>query len=615
MNKFNDAQSMAISHNVGPCLVLAGPGSGKTTVLTNRILNLIINLNVSPENILVITFTKAAAAEMKNRFIKLPCEVKFRVNNLPTFGTFHSIFFGILRESFGYNLNSLVDENTNKQLLINVIEKYNDIKITDANIKNIISDIKEYKLSIEKGIGFIPKFISKKLFNKIYIDFEERLFNEKKLDFSDMVNVCYRLLSENNDVLKFYQNRFKYILIDEFQDINISQYNIIKLLCSNKNIFVVGDDDQSIYTFRGSHPRVMKDFLKDYKKSRIIRLTQNYRCAKKIVHFSKLVIEENKERFDKDLKSERDIVGYLNVKAFIDSKEENNYIIDMIKEYYRNGIDYKDIAILYRTNLLSNSIKISLSKASIPYIIKGEKYSLYDNFAVIDILSYLSLSMNLSDSESLIRVMNKPFRYINRDIVFNKNASFDYLVNYYKNKDYLLNILSKFKNNLNMIKKQVTTLAIRYIRNNIGYNEYLFDYCKKHNIDYEEESDILDSLEDEAILYPNIKDYLFFIGNEKEKDKKSLNDIKNQDFVNLMTFHTSKGLEFKVVFIIDANDGLIPHKKSIKENDIETERRLFYVGMTRAKDILHILFTVRRFGKNFKASRFILNAVGGQDGK
>lgn len=615
MKKFNDSQSMAISHDIGPCLVLAGPGSGKTTVLINRIINLIANLKVDPENILVITFTKAAATEMKDRFIKLFCDTKHRVNNFPSFGTFHSVFFGILRENFGYNVNSLIDENVYRQILVKVIEDYNEINITDANINNIISDIKEYKISIEKDTSFAPKFTSKKLFNKIYNDFEERLFYEKKLDFSDMINVCYKLLSEYKDVLKLYQDKYKYILIDEFQDINISQYKIIKLLCKNNNIFVVGDDDQSIYTFRGSHPRVMQDFLDDYKKARIIRLTQNYRCAKKIVYFSKSVIEENKDRFDKDLKSERDIIGCLNVKAFIDSKEENNYIIDKINEYFYKGIEYRDMAILYRTNLLSNSIKMSLSKASIPYIIKGEKYSLYDNFAVMDILSYLRLSINILDSEALIRVMNKPFRYINRDIVFHKNVNFDYFITYYRNKDYMLNILSKFKYNLKMIKNQVTALAIRYIRTEIGYNNYLFDYCKKHNIDYEEESDILDSLEDEAILYPNIKDYLYFINKEKEIDKKKINENDNQNFVNLMTFHTSKGLEFKVVFIIDANDGLIPHRKSIKANDIETERRLFYVGMTRAKDILHILFTVRRFGKNFKASRFILKAVGGQDGK
>lgn len=615
MKKFNDTQLMAISHDVGPCLVLAGPGSGKTTVLINRILNLIVNLKVDPQNILVITFTKAAATEMKDRFIKLIGDSKYRVDNFPTFGTFHSIFFGILRESFGYNLNSLVDENINKQILINVIENYNEIKITDTNIKNIISDINDYKLSLEKGISFIPRFTSKKLFDKIYLDFEEKLFNEKKLNFSDMINVCNKLLQEHEDVLKLYQDKFKYILIDEFQDINISQYKTIKLICKNKNIFVVGDDDQSIYAFRGSHPRVMQNFIHDYKNARIIKLTQNYRCAKKIVYFSKLVIEENKDRFFKDLKSEREVIGCLNIKAFIDSKEENDYIIDKIKEYYKKGIDYKDMAILYRTNLLSNSIKISLSKSSIPYIIRGEKYSLYDNFAVMDILLYLRLSINLSDSEAFIRVMNKPFRYINRDIFSYKNANFDNLIKYYKDKDYMLTILSKFKYDLKTVRDKVTALAIRYIRINIGYDEYLLDYCKKHNIDYEELSNILDSLEEESILYPNIQDYLNFVEKEKETEKKNINNNQNQNLVNLMTFHTSKGLEYKVVFIIDANDGLIPHKKSIKENDIETERRLFYVGMTRAKDILHILFTVRRFGKNYKASRFILKAVGGQDGK
>lgn len=614
MKKFNDSQLMAINHGNGPCLVLAGPGSGKTTVLTNRIYNLVVNMEVEPETILVITYTRAAAIEMKERFFELLKEEKYRINDIPSFGTFHSIFFEILREKFGYSSNSLLDYKSNIQILISIIEKYNEIKITQGSINNIINNINEYKASIEKGEKFIPKYLNDRLFSKIYADYKDRLFDEKKLDFSDMISVCYELLNKHNDVLKYYQNKYKYVLIDEFQDINISQYKIIKLLCKNKNIFVVGDDDQSIYTFRGSHPKVINDFLRDYKKTQIIYLSQNYRCARKIVYFSKLVIDENKDRFYKELKSERSKIGDLNIKAFVDSREENDYIIENIKKYYYKGIDYKDMAILYRTNLLSNLIKSALGKVGIPYIIKGEKYSLYDNFAACDILAYLRLAINKNDTEALIKVINKPNRYINRDII-NKNCTFENIVKIYQEKDYIFNNILKFENDLKKIRKQITALAIRYIRISVGYNEYLINYCKEHGVDYDEVSEILDLLEEEAILYKDINEFLKHIDIEKEKEKKQEKNENYNDYVNLMTFHTSKGLEFKVVFIIDANDGLIPHKKSIRNDDIETERRLFYVGMTRAKDILHILFTTRRFGKNFKASRFILKAVGGQDGK
>ena len=609
--KFNREQEQAVKHVDGSCLVLAGPGSGKTFVLTNRILNLILEENVRPDSILVITFTRASAFEMKDRFKKLLDEQKCIIDDLPTFGTFHSVFFEILKNDFGYNQNSLLKDDEDRFILSKVLEKHKNIKINDIFISNTLKEIKDYKQSLERNEIYKPKSINFRLFNNILNDFQKEMFHDKKLDFSDMITMCYELLKSDKKILSRYQNKYKYVLIDEFQDINKSQYELIKLICKSKNLFVVGDDDQSIYKFRGSHPRVMNDFLKDYKHSKIIYLNKNYRCAKKIVWFSNYMIKYNKERFDKELIANRKEVGKFEIKAFNDSIEENKYIIDLIRHYNSFGLKLSDMAILYRTNILLNSIKRELNKHNINYIVKGENLGIYDNFAVKDIISYLKYAIYGESSSDLMNIANKPLRYISRNSINYKNTTIYDLIEYYKDKDYVLKNIYKFRHDLDIIKNSITAIAIKYIRRNINYDEYLLNFCKTNNIDYDEIKDILDVFEEEAIGYNDIDQFLKHIECEKHKDVNT----KNEDAVNLMTFHLSKGLEYKVVFIIDANDGIIPHTKSLRENDLEIERRLLYVGMTRAKDFLHIFFTTRRFGKNFRPSRFILEAIGGQDGQ
>ena len=414
MKKNNPNQEKAILHKDGPCLVISGPGSGKTYVITNRIYNLIKNYKIKAKSILVITFTRASADEMKARFLKLAKEKRLILDSEPVFGTFHSVFYEILRRDFGYSSNSLIEKEESLAIL---------------------NSIREY---------------------------EKILYEYRKIDFSDMIVKCHELLEDNSLVLEKYQNLFRYILIDEFQDINKSQYNLVKLICKSENLFVVGDDDQSIYSFRGSMPSVMKDFLKDYPDATKICLDINYRSKSNIVNYSKRLIDYNKMRFKKSLTSNDKEIGVIEIKKFTDSRDEDHYIIEKIREYMLDGYNMRDIAILYRTNLLSHSVMQDLEKSGIRYRIKTDE-----------------------------------------------------------------------------------------------------------------------------------------------------NDIGGEDAVNLMTFHLSKGLEFKTVFIIDANDGITPHKKSIKDYELETERRLFYVAMTRAKSNLHIYFTSRRFGKNYMASRFILEVLGG----
>ena len=343
--KISINQEKAIRHGNGPCIVLSGPGSGKTFVLTNRILNLICEYGISPENILVITFTRAAANEMKSRFKILLRDNAIKLNDMPSFGTFHSIFFEILKNDFGYNNNSLLRDTDERVYLSEVLESDKNRKVTSDTITNIIKDIKSYKLHNEREERFTPKYLSVNEFRRIYNNYQEKLFNNKKLDFSDMIIKCGELLSIHSDVLTYYQERYKYILIDEFQDINKSQYDLVKMICRNRNLVVVGDDDQSIYKFRGSHPRVMNDFLKDYRGAKKIYLTDNYRCARKIVKFSKLVIDNNKDRFEKDLRAKRDDVGNLQIKAFVD-----NDLFGRMKSAYERNELYRERKFLLQVN-------------------------------------------------------------------------------------------------------------------------------------------------------------------------------------------------------------------------------------------------------------------------
>ena len=609
MQKFNKNQELAVNTIKGPILVLAGPGSGKTFVLTNRIYNLIVNNKVSPNNILVITFTRAAANEMKERFLKLIRESDYDIVDEPIFGTFHSIFFDILKDNFGFNNDSLLNFNDEIIFLSDVLKGYDKIKITKELLNGILKDIKAYKLSEEKDEKFIPKTLSKKQFFEVYNRYKEVLFNAKKLDFYDMIDLCYELLNKHKDVLEKYREKFEYILIDEFQDINAKQYKIVKLICETKNLFVVGDDDQSIYRFRGSSPKIIREFKRDYKKTKQIILNENYRCAKKIVEFSKNVIDKNRERIKKDLVSRRDTAGQIEIKQFASSNFENEFLIDKIKDYLRMGIKLNEMAIIYRTNLLQNSVCELLNKYNINYNIKDKTNNPYDFFAIKDIISYLKFAVNKEGANELVSIINRPLRYVSREAIPLKNATIKSLKVYYKNNNYILKYIDKFEKDIYNINKLITPLAIRYIRQQVKYDLFLKNHCKKLNLDYEEAIIALNAFEEESIGFNKKDIFLNYI--ESKNDDYKIQKVK-KDSINLMTYHLSKGLEFKVVFLIDVNDNIIPHKKSIKSNDIETERRLFYVGVTRAKDYLNIYFTKTRFGKIFKPSRFLIEGLGGK---
>lgn len=608
-------QKSAISHFNGPCLVLAGPGSGKTYTLTNRIYNLIKTHHVNDENILVVTFTRKAANEMKERFQKMCKNSKLANYENVNFGTFHSIFFEILRTSYSYTNNSLLKYDEKLLYYKEIVEMLVHKGIMDASslprdiesLKTSLMEFLNYKTHIQ---NFNEKIDTKSTMYQIYRYYFEKCKKEKKLDYDDMITLVRIYFQNDKNTLLKYQNLFQYILIDEFQDINLPQYEIIKMISKTKNLFCVGDDDQSIYNFRGVSPKIMQQFLNDYNNAKIYNLNINYRSTKDIITYATNVIKHNKLRLKKELLPSKTSKGLIEVKSFENVNYENEYVLNNIKKLYKIGLPYKEMAILYRTNNVPLSLVDYLKSNNIPFNIKDKIFNIYETFYIKDIIAYLKLATNKFTSSELYRIANKPNRYITRQSIPHGDASIDNLLQYYRFTPYMIKTLKKFKKQIEFMSSLPTSAAIEYILDQITYREYLENYCNEKNINLNEITDNIREIQDEAILYPKISDFLTFCDKNSIylsslANTTQIDENTNENAINLMTFHSSKGLEFMDVQIIDANDGIIPHKKSLKNGDIEAERRLFYVALTRSKQNLHIYFTNLRYARKQEKSRFI----------
>mgnify|MGYP001851666480 FL=1 len=426
----NDSQYKAIIHNKGPMIVLSGPGSGKTTVITYRIRNLIENLGVNPNKILVITFTKAACEEMKERFNNI-CKKSYNVS----FNTFHSYFFRIIRDYYKYDLSNILDDNEK----VNIIKKIiNDNNIFFDNqeefIQAIISEISLLKNELINYKLFNSKYINSSTFTLIYEQYEKIKSEQRKIDFDDMLIQCYHLLKQNNAIRNIWINKYDYILIDEYQDANKVQYECIKMLVSSeRNIFVVGDDDQSIYGFRGSSPKFLHKFYKDFKGSKKVVLNINYRSTEQIINLCNKVIVENSNRFEKNIigTNKKDKLPIL-LRSY-DVSEEAKKIVEKIKKL-KSNYPLEEIAIIYRTNLQARAIVETLKDYNIEYQLKDNITNIYEHFITKDIIAYLKLSIDKLDNESFLKIANKPKRFLNKDmlkdaieICQNKSSALEYL--------------------------------------------------------------------------------------------------------------------------------------------------------------------------------------------
>lgn len=604
---FNKSQIQAISHMDGPAMVLAGPGSGKTTVITHRIKNLIEKAEVRPENILVVTFTKAAAISMQKKFSTLMNGGK---GQLVTFGTFHSVFYKILRKSRRYEATKILSERQKTDYIREIIGRYgissNDISELSQNIINDIGNIKGNMLNAQE---YEPSCCKKEDFIKVYNAYNLELKKDGKMDFDDILRECYLLLCENHTILEQWRELYKYILIDEFQDINRIQMNIIELLASPlNNIFVVGDDDQSIYGFRGARPEIMIEFKDYYPEAELIVLDVNYRSTQSIINVAGRVIENNKTRLDKCAHANNNKDFQPDIRKFRNQVEELKFVVSKIKEYENQGISLSEMAILVRNNSQIQEISSFLKNRKIEAESGKHRSNIYNGMVAKDILSYVRGALKFDGTyfnEDLIYVLNKPQRYISRQVVLSVNMNISAVRRIYSK-----NNIDSFLFHIEMIRKLPPQAALSYIRKGAGYEEYLRLYAIENNIPMSGLLKQLEQLVQECSKFNTLEQWINSIDSAQNSEgqnfgKKSSVEGGTNNRINIMTMHGSKGLEFKAVFIVDANQGIIPTSKALRERDFEEERRLFYVAITRAIDYLNVYAVEERLGCPIEVSMFV----------
>lgn len=601
---FNEAQTKAICHKNGPAMVLAGPGSGKTLVITRRVEYLIKKYGVRPEQILVITFTKAAAKEMRERFAKITKDDRFPV----TFGTFHGIYYGILKWAYRMNASNIFSEEEKMMLLREVIAGM-ELEIEDEKeflqgIASEIGQIKNNRLSLEE---YESSNCSDQMFRQIYEEYERRRKLLKKIDFDDMLVLCYELFQKRPDILQMWQKKFQYILIDEFQDINQVQYDVIRMLAlPENNLFIVGDDDQSIYRFRGARPEIMLGFSKDYLNAKSIILDVNYRSTKAVVSAARRVIERNKNRYQKEIITVNEQGDNVHIQEVRHPVEESHYVREQIAKAVAAGTEPSQIAVLYRTNTEPRALVETFMEYHIPFQMKEHLPNLYEHFIGRDFQSYMRMALGGRDRGDFLMIMNRPNRYIGRDSVDRGEISFENLRKYYMEKDWMVDRIDQLEVDLKVISRMTPYAAIQYIRKSVGYDLFLNEYAIKRKMKLEDLQELIREMEERAKEFKTIEEWFDHIEKYTEELRmQAVTRTENRNAVSLMTFHAAKGLEYDTVFIIGANEDVTPYKKAELPEEMEEERRMFYVAMTRAKKHLTISYVREKNGKAMEQSRFL----------
>lgn len=613
----NEAQKAAIAHFKGPCLVLAGPGSGKTLTIAKRIEYLINVYKVRPEEILVITFTKYAAGEMRKRFYQIMESDGFPVN----FGTFHSVYFWILKWAYGLGGTSLISDGEKYAILRRIARNQAEAPSGEQEdyLKGLAEEIGNVKNNRRESEDYHSRCCDREAFREIFLAYEEEKRKLKKIDFEDMLVMCCRLFEERKDILKKWQQKFQYILIDEFQDINQVQYDVIRMLAAPlNNLFVVGDDDQAIYGFRGSKPGIMMEFEKEYPGARRLLLDVNYRSDRHIVKGALRVIAHNKERYEKSIRAFRDGEKKIQVRELKDPVGESLYVLKQIKGLLKEGIRKEEIAVLFRTAADARILTEELLKHQIPFSMKEKIYNIYEHFTAQDMISYFRLAAGERERKDFLRIVNRPNRYIGRDSMSEGEVSFESLRNFYCDKRWMMDRIDEMEEDIEMIGGQSPYAAIQYIRKSIGYDEFLKEYAKYRGLDYPGLKETMDKIQESAKAHASIEGWLSHVeeyGQMLLERQRLLKDRGQEEGIALHTMHGAKGLEFDTVFIIGANEGNTPYRRAKLEKEIEEERRLFYVAMTRAKRALQITCTKEKNGKNISSSRFIYELAGSQNGK
>lgn len=613
LDYLNDRQKEAVLYGDGPLLILAGAGSGKTSVLTARVAYLIKERGVDPRSIVAITFTNKAAKEMKDRIIKEVGSIGYSIQ----ISTFHSFGLRIIKENhnlLGYDRNFTILDSDDSLTVIKKILKDMNIDSKRCNpkfIKNRISSCKNEMITPDKYRAFVNDEVSDIIY-KVYKKYQETLLRNNSLDFDDLLVKPIELFTKHPDVLASYQEMFKYIFIDEYQDTNEVQYIFSKMLSAKyKNICVVGDDAQSIYSFRGANFKNILNFEKDYKDAKVILLEQNYRSTKTILNAANSVIKNNVQKKDKNLWTENEEGEKIKYVRALDEKDEASFVTKEVKKLRSDGVSLDDIAVLYRTNAQSRTIEEGFLNSNIPYRIVGA-YAFYSRKEIKDLLAYLKLIYNPKDDVSLTRVINYPKRKIGPKTI--DNLSMDAILNDTSMFDVIKSGKElAFKNMILEMKEKSEELSLTEtidmvllksgIKSDLESEHTLEADIRLENL--EEFKSITKTFEEESGI-ASLEDFLNEVSLVSD-----VNDEKNDNTpkVTLMTIHSVKGLEFSYVFVIGMEENIFPHVNSLEEGSLEEERRLCYVAITRAKKKLYLVNALRRmlFGRSSvnMPSRFI----------
>ncbi|MCR4612008.1 MAG: ATP-dependent helicase [Lachnospiraceae bacterium] len=591
-------QLEAVNFFKGACLTLAGPGSGKTTVLVSRINNLINTYHVNPESILVITFTKDAALEMQSRFICFSDNPKAGLVN---FGTFHSVFFQILRKEINLSPDSLIQGKGLIKFLKEAI-KASGVDFDDNLIEGLY---KEFSYLSNTGIDindYEPDSFDKKEFSAIYNSYCSMKKELHKIDFDDMLSVTYNLFRKDPKILSKWQKRFSFYLIDEMQDMNDIQFDIVKLLASSGNIFAVGDDDQSIYGFRGANPDIMQKFPKEFEGCKVIKLIKNYRSCNSIVDASSNLISHNEMRFDKTLSANNKDKGLIKTFGFKDNIAEADYICKEVSKIIKRS-SKETVSILFRNKNQSLLTVKGLTERGVPFFVKEKVANIYNHWIFKDIISYINIALGNGTRTDYLRIYNKPNRYISRNCIDKEDITFADMCTFYRTKPYMVSRIKDMQKDIERLKTMRPGSAILYIRKRIGYDDYIKEASKNSKKLYDDNMKILESVSNLSKEYRDIRSFLKECNDRVEFSEDECDESHNRIF--LYTFHASKGLEFDNVFILDVNEGITPSKKAETDKALEEERRMFYVALTRAKTNLYLCHIHSRNNEKLFPSRFI----------
>ncbi|MCL2217269.1 MAG: ATP-dependent helicase [Defluviitaleaceae bacterium] len=604
MNDLNENQKTAVGHLTGPMMVLAGPGSGKTAVITARAAFLSSG-PASPSNILVITYSKAAAGEMERRFKAIsPSPV--------TFGTFHSVFFRMLRRAGGYDLGQILGEGERRAAIRGfLLEMQYDLE--DEFLSSVINEMSLVRNELQELKHYHSATIGASDFRHLCDMYESFKKSENKIDFDDMLCRTYALLKSNPQELKFWRERYQYIMIDEFQDINRVQYETVKLLSSPlNNLFIVGDDDQSIYRFRGSRPEFLLNFPQDFPETKQVTLSTNYRSTDNIIGYANNLISVNEQRYGKTISG----TGRDGKPPMILTAEDQNreavQIAERIRSLMKRGANLNEIAVAFRLNMQARAFIDAFLNMNIPFRSRDEIPTIYEHWIAEDLMAYMRLARRLSLRQKsgydpdAARIINKPYRFIGKAFLQGIKKADKDLFTAYK-RDSALHMATKTRieelyDDLLCLAREKTVGAIRYIRRGLGYNGFIADTCEYRKLNPAGLNEIADELQEAAKQFPDPLDFMIHAKNAAQAAKEH---NQTGPCCTLTTLHSAKGLEFERVFIAGVVEEVLPslHSKTLYE--IEEERRLFYVGVTRAKQELYLSTVKSRYDKPAKPSRFL----------